>query len=199
MFYHLLAPWRWAPYMRWKFHWKILKCKVLTNKLQQKQWYAVLKSAANIYPSSTYEYFQVILLLTNHETLFNINIVLSIHQPFEPISALFTITGLWPNDYLGILQVSPKRVSEGDIRELRNQRGDSSWDLNGKALKLKKQLSAPAGQEVHRKNGYPTVSEYILSSLQVINFEFILKLKIKRNDLLLAHTSPQAANHCALF
>ena len=29
--------------------------------------------------------------------------------------------------------------------------------------------------------------------------EFILKLKIKRNDWLLADTCPQAANHCALF
>ena len=43
---------------------------------------------------SKYEYFPVILLLTNHATFFNINIVLSIHPPFEPISALFTIKGL---------------------------------------------------------------------------------------------------------
>ena len=52
------------------------------------------KNAANIYPSSKYEYFPIILLLTNHETLFNMNIVLSINPSFEPISALFTITGL---------------------------------------------------------------------------------------------------------
>ena len=36
-----------------------------------------------IYPSSKYEYFPVILLLANRETLFNLNIVLS---------ALLTIT-----------------------------------------------------------------------------------------------------------
>ena len=35
--------------------------------------------------------------------------------------------------------------------------------------------------------------------LEVIKFEFILRLKIKRNDWLLADTCPQAANHCALF
>ena len=63
---------------------------------KQKQWFVVPKSAANIYmyPSSKYEYFAVILLLTNHETLFNLNIVLSFHPPFEPISAFVTITGL---------------------------------------------------------------------------------------------------------
>ena len=38
-----------------------------------------------------------IIFLTNHETLFNLNIGLSIHSPFEPIGALFTkITGLCP-------------------------------------------------------------------------------------------------------
>ena len=35
--------------------------------------------------------------------------------------------------------------------------------------------------------------------LEVIKLEFILKLKIKHNDWLLADTRPQAANHCALF
>ena len=35
--------------------------------------------------------------------------------------------------------------------------------------------------------------------LEVIKLEYSLKLKIKRNDLLLAETCPQAANHCALF
>ena len=35
--------------------------------------------------------------------------------------------------------------------------------------------------------------------LEVINLEFIPKLKIKRNDWLLADTCLQAANHCALF
>ena len=35
--------------------------------------------------------------------------------------------------------------------------------------------------------------------LEVIKLKFILRLKIKRNDWLLADTCPQAANHCALF
>ena len=35
--------------------------------------------------------------------------------------------------------------------------------------------------------------------LEVISLEFIPKLKIKRNDWLLADMCPQAANHCALF
>ena len=34
------------------------------------------------------------LLLTNHETPYNLNIVLSFHPSFEPITALFTTTGL---------------------------------------------------------------------------------------------------------
>ena len=35
--------------------------------------------------------------------------------------------------------------------------------------------------------------------IKIIKLEFILRLKIKRNDWLLADTCPQAANHCALF
>ena len=35
--------------------------------------------------------------------------------------------------------------------------------------------------------------------LEVIKLEFILKLKIKPNEWLLADTYPQAANHCTLF
>ena len=37
------------------------------------------------------------------------------------------------------------------------------------------------------------------AGLEVIKLEYILRLKIKRNDWLLADTCPQAANHCALF
>ena len=33
----------------------------------------------------------------------------------------------------------------------------------------------------------------------VIKLEFILKLKLKHNDWLLADTCPLATNHCALF
>ena len=54
------------------------------------------KVQQNIYPSNKYEFFPVILLLTNHEALYNLNIVLSFHPHFEPIIAFFTITGLWP-------------------------------------------------------------------------------------------------------
>ena len=35
--------------------------------------------------------------------------------------------------------------------------------------------------------------------LEVIKLEFLLKLKIKHNDWLLADTCPQAANRCTLF
>ena len=35
--------------------------------------------------------------------------------------------------------------------------------------------------------------------LEVIKLEFILRLKIKRIDWLLADRCPQAANNCALF
>ena len=37
------------------------------------------------------------------------------------------------------------------------------------------------------------------TGLEVIKLEFILRLKIKHNDWLLADTCPQSANHCALF
>ena len=39
----------------------------------------------------------------------------------------------------------------------------------------------------------------VKTGLEVIKVEFILKLKIKRNDWLLVDTCTQAANHCALF
>ena len=38
-----------------------------------------------------------------------------------------------------------------------------------------------------------------ISCFEVTKLEFILRLKIKRKDWLLADTCPQAANHCALF
>ena len=103
MFYHLLAPEGGHPTWEENFIEKYQSARSFflshTSKLvQQKQLYAVSKCAANIYPPSKYECFPLILLLTNYKTLFNINIVLSFHPPFEPISALFTITGLWPED-----------------------------------------------------------------------------------------------------
>ena len=38
-----------------------------------------------------------------------------------------------------------------------------------------------------------------IPGLEVIKIYFILKLKIKHNDWLLADTCPQATNRCALF
>ena len=38
-----------------------------------------------------------------------------------------------------------------------------------------------------------------IRDLEVINLEFILRFKIKRNDWLPADMCPQAAIHCALF
>ena len=43
------------------------------------------------------------------------------------------------------------------------------------------------------------VIELIRPGLEVIKLEFILRLKIKSNDWLIADTCPQSANHCALF
>ena len=37
------------------------------------------------------------------------------------------------------------------------------------------------------------------TGLKVIKLEYILRLKIKRNDWLIADTCPQSANHCTLF
>ena len=39
-------------------------------------------------------FFPVCLLLTNHETLYNINIVLRFHPHCEPITTAFTIDDL---------------------------------------------------------------------------------------------------------
>ena len=45
----------------------------------------------------------------------------------------------------------------------------------------------------------PYINYQYQSGLKVIKLEYSLRLKIKRNDWLLADTCPQAANHCALF
>ena len=95
----LFGPWRWAPYMRGKFYWKKYqnaRSSFLshTSKLNQlKQWNAVSKSTAKIYPSNKYSIFPSLII---HQS-WNFNIVLSFRPPFEPITALFTITGLWPH------------------------------------------------------------------------------------------------------
>ena len=65
--------------MRGNFHWKkntklqgpfFLSHTSKPN--QQKQRDVVSKSAANVYLSNKYDFFPVILLLTNHEELFNL-------------------------------------------------------------------------------------------------------------------------------
>ena len=76
----LFGPWRWAPYMRGKFHWEKYQYARSfflshTSKLnQQKQWDVVSKSTTKIYPSNKYN-FSIVLLLTNHETLYNLKIL----------------------------------------------------------------------------------------------------------------------------
>ena len=63
---------------------------------QQKQWDVVSKSTAKMYPSNKYNIFPSFISDQSWNTLQLKNIVLSSHPPFEPITALFTITGLWP-------------------------------------------------------------------------------------------------------
>ena len=48
-------------------------------------------------------------------------------------------------------------------------------------------------------NSPPYCPSHVVAGLEVIKLEFILRLKIKRYDWLLADTCPQSANHCALF
>ena len=46
-------------------------------------------------------------------------------------------------------------------------------------------------------NFHSTLSKF--QGLEVVKFEYSLRLKVKCNDWLLADMCPQAANHCALF
>ena len=41
--------------------------------------------------------------------------------------------------------------------------------------------------------------DHNVPDLKVIKLEYILRLKIKRTDLLIADTCPQSANHCTYF
>ena len=97
MFCHIFAPESGHPASKDNFV-ENKKCKVLflshTCKLnRQKQRDVVSRSAADIYPSNKYDFFPACLFLTNHETLYNLNTVLSFHPPFGPIT-LFAIIGL---------------------------------------------------------------------------------------------------------
>ena len=122
MFYHFLALEGGHPTWEENFNAKYQNARSFilshTNKPdQQKKRDVVPKSAANIYPPYKYEFFLVILLLTYHEALFNSNIVLSFHPPFEPISAQLTITGLWPAVQVQtlVLVVRTPRVSYSSV------------------------------------------------------------------------------------
>ena len=48
------------------------------------------------YPSNKYDFFPRMFIFDqlSHETVYILHIVLRFHPPFEPITALFTITGL---------------------------------------------------------------------------------------------------------
>ena len=101
----LFGNWRCEPYMRGTFIEKknqnarsfILSHTCKLN--QQKQWDVVSQAVANMYPSNSYDFFPVCLLLTSQETLYNLNIVLSFYPPFEPISTFFTIACLKYNTH----------------------------------------------------------------------------------------------------
>ena len=51
----------------------------------------------------------------------------------------------------------------------------------------------------NKKNDHEMAQSQIDPGPKVIKLEFILKLKIKRNDGLLVDTCPEAAHYCALF
>ena len=50
-----------------------------------------------------------------------------------------------------------------------------------------------------RMEGREIINTPLVPSLHVKVLEYSLKLKINRNDWLLADTCPKAANNCALF
>ena len=99
MFYHFLAPEGGHPTLAENL---IPKCKAVTlspssKLIQQKQMlFQKVQQILVIHPSNIYDFFPVILILTNHEPLYIITIVLGFHPPFELITAIFTITGLSP-------------------------------------------------------------------------------------------------------
>ena len=107
------GPWRWAPYIRGKFYWKKYQnarsffLSHTTKLNQQKQWDVVPQRTAKIDPSNKYNIFPSFIIDQSWNTLQLKNIVLSFHPPFEPITALFTFTGLWP-----ILVLRPLRIEE---------------------------------------------------------------------------------------
>ena len=53
--------------------------------------------------------------------------------------------------------------------------------------------------QYRRMEGREIINTPLVPSLEVKELDYSLKLKINRNDWLLADTYLQAANHCALF
>ena len=90
--------------MRGKFYWKKYQnarsffLSHASELNQQKQWDVVSKSTAKIDPSNKYNIFPSFIIDQSWNTIQIKNAVLSFHPPFEPITALFKFTCLWPHD-----------------------------------------------------------------------------------------------------
>ena len=73
-----------------------------------------------------------------------------------------------------------------------------AWDMLQKAVSARPvhQNASPAQNSA---SGGKAQTPIATPGLEVITLEYRLRLKIKRNDWLLADTCPQATNHSALF
>ena len=92
-FYHFMSPEGGHP--TWEEHFIEKKIKMkgpffLATPVNQidKSSEMLFQHLQQIYIGLINMIFPLCLLLTNHETLYNLNIVLSFHPPLEPISAL---------------------------------------------------------------------------------------------------------------
>ena len=76
----------------------------------------------------------------------------------------------------------------------------SEYDQESPQLQTRDQ---PSACEEETQNNYSHMKAKTIKvkqpGLDVIKLEFVLRLKIKQNDWLLADMCPQAANHSALF
>ena len=71
--------------------------------------------------------------------------------------------------------------------------------LQDDGLRISLLIYIPLESVINKKNMVTKRITKNLPGLEVIKLEYNLKLKIKRNELLLADTCPQAVNHCAFF
>ena len=94
MFYHFLVPEGGHP--TWDEN--CFEIKYQNTRSFLKATPVNLKSVATYSCILNMIFFPVCLLLTNHETLYNIIIVLSFHPSCEPITPPFIINGLCPKD-----------------------------------------------------------------------------------------------------